>query len=193
VVRDESEYQFLKQIDPRASEMPRNINVKAMKKRGRPEMLGYSDEDLIDLGEEMIRYLADHDESVVHLSHWYSVVKGISKSDWKAICKRIEFLPYYERAIEWVGCNILQNRELPTAYGSRFLSIYFQDLREHEREVKREEIQFTAELKAKMDATRATPPNDAILSLNLELIKKIGEQQKKIKELESMLSSLESA
>jgi hypothetical protein len=158
---------------------PKKIVVKPVKKLGRPPVQ-YSDQALKNLGEELIHFLQAHDESIVHLSMWYNKIKGIPKNKWSSLIQRPALTDYYERALEWVGCNILESQDLPTAYGSRFLSSYFKDLRDHERKVKQEEIEHAIDYKAKMELSKSTPPNDQMLSLNLDLIKQVRELQKEL-------------
>lgn len=116
--------------------------------KGRPHNPGFSDEELIVLGEELLSWLKDND-SVVHLSEFYSHLKGIALTQWRAICVRECFLPYYEKSSQWMGVKILKNKELSTAYGSRFLSMYHKDLREHEREISREKVSDEVEARGK--------------------------------------------
>lgn len=141
---------------------------------GRPANEGYDDAALKQLGEELLAWMRDADEKqlpIVHLSQWWSKIKKIKRSQWESIIKRECFLGYYDEAILWMGCRILLGAT-ETAYGSRFLAVYFSDLRSHEREKKREEIDYEMEKKAELDKRNAQYPNDSRLD---ELIKSVKE------------------
>jgi hypothetical protein len=139
---------------------------------GRPANPGYSNDELIILGNELVDWMEKVDArglEVVHLSEWYSGIKGIPRAQWKSIIQRDCFLPYYERAISWIGVKILKSKQLPTAYGSRFLGIYFSEIREHEREITEQKIDY--ELGKKADMNRTIPSNDVLLANLIEGIK----------------------
>ena len=104
---------------------------------GRLPNRGYEDDKLIELGKELLAWCEkmDKDEKeIVHLSEWYNYVKEIPFSQWKSIINRPIFLPYYERAKQWMGNRILKNSRLPTAYGSRYLGMYHSDMHDYEEE-----------------------------------------------------------
>lgn len=111
---------------------------------GRPVKEGFSNEELITLGEELLKWMKECDSDkkcdVVHLSEWYSEIKGIDRVYWKdSICSRPCFSAYYNRAMEWMGKRTMKNKKLSTVYGNRFLGVYFKELddNEHEKEKKR--------------------------------------------------------
>ena len=120
---------------------------------GRPANEGYSDEEIDSLGKEMMQWIkkVDKDNSVVHLSQFYCEIKDISYSQWKSLIQRKTFIPYYEKALLWMGRKIMMNKNLRESYGNRFLGIYFAEIREYERDKSREKIQDELELK-KADA-----------------------------------------
>lgn len=112
---------------------------------GRPPRVGFSNEEIIVLGKELLDWCkrCDVDKTeVVHLSEWYSEIKEISYSYWRELGQRIEFAPYYERAMLWMGKRILKNKKLAQSYGNRFLGIYFKEIREMEWENKKREIDY---------------------------------------------------
>lgn len=112
---------------------------------GRPPNPGFSNEELLLLGEELILWMKVIDaeeKEVVHLSEWYSQIKGISRAQWKSIVQRDCFLPYYERALSWMGVKLLKNKRLSVAYGSRFLGIYFREVKEYELEIVQHKIDY---------------------------------------------------
>lgn len=125
---------------------------------GSPPNEGFADEDLHTLGRELVDWCKQTDSDkreVVHLSEWYSEVKSICPSQWKSIIRRDSFRDYYEIAMHWMGKRILKNTKMPTAYGSRFLGIYFKEVSEHEREIVEHKIDY--EIKKKLESARSDP------------------------------------
>lgn len=141
---------------------------------GRPPTI-MSNEDVIKLGEELLQWMEDNkkNKDVVHLSQFYSEYKGMCRSDWKSISQRVEFLPYYEKSIEWIGTKILTNDRVPSSYGNRFLNIYFKDVREMEREVNKEKIEDEVAIKK---AELATVTQEAI-EMNRQVVESITKLQ----------------
>lgn len=114
---------------------------------GRPVRDGYSNEDLIILGEELLQWMKDCDADkkcdVVHLSEWYSEIKGIDRVYWKdCICSRPCFSAYYNRAMDWMGKRTMKNKKLSTVYGNRFLGVYFKELDDNELEKEKKRIDY---------------------------------------------------
>lgn len=107
---------------------------------GRPPNPGFSNEEVIALGEEMIEWInrpeIQSDDKIVHLSQWYSMIKRITSKEWDALQQRASFLPYYDQAIRYMGTKMLTNKAVPPAYGSRFLGLYFRDVHRYEEELK---------------------------------------------------------
>jgi hypothetical protein len=128
-----------------------NQNAKLPPNRGRPPKYG-SNEEMIALGEELIGWLLKKREKkqfVTHLSEFYVFEKDMSRSEWRAIRQRIEFLPYYEKALDIMSYFTINNKDLSTAYGSRYLSLYCGELRDHEKEIIKERAEIEAAAKAK--------------------------------------------
>ena len=136
----------------------------------------FTDEELHILGKEMLLWIKEHkeDSSFVSMSNWYSEVKEIHRSAWHAIRQRDAFLQYYERAMDFMESKTLSNKDLPTAYGSRYLGLYSKDLRDHEKQTKFEVIDHEAEVKAEAANKSQTSPNDTTL---VDLIKAIKESK----------------
>lgn len=154
---------------------------------GRPPEPGYSNPEVIRLGEKLLAWMKKVDDEqipVVHLSQWYSRIQNIPKSQWRSIRLRPCFLPYYEKAIEWMGTKILENKELPTAYGSRFLGIYFKDIREHEEEIKEEEMQRNVKEFAQKEKIRLDGEKNKMVSPNQPLINQYLSQAQDTKDNE---------
>lgn len=140
---------------------------------GRPPDL-YSDQDCIDLGEEMIAWLMKRKEEnkpVFTLSEWYVMVKDIDRSDWWNLRVRPNFSKYYNQAMEIMLYFTLTNAKLETAYGSRFLGIYSKDLREHEREKVTEKADADMAAKEKYEEKKSRSNNDCKLDDLIKAVK----------------------
>jgi len=136
---------------------------------GRPP--NHTDEELESLGQSLLAWMKEMDESetrVVHLSEFYC--EYISRSDWAVLIKRPYFCAYYERAIEWIGRRLLKDTELSTAYGSRFLGVYFKEVREHEKEITEHKIDYEIIKKDERDK-KSGFANEAQLPIFYETIK----------------------
>lgn len=122
----------------------------------------FSDEQVIEMGKDLIKWLIKNEtnDSIVHLSQWYVKEKDMDRDQFDALRHRVEFLHYYKKALDLMGNKILLNKELPTAYGSRYVASYHRDLRLHEKEIAFEKIDHEAEVKAKADIGKQVAPND---------------------------------
>lgn len=114
---------------------------------GRPPKDGYSNEELIDLGEEMLQWMRDCDADkkcdVVHLSEFYSELKGIDPDYWKhSITIRPCFSHYHKLSMVWMGKRTLKNKKLSTVYGNRFIGIYFRELDDNEFDKEKRRIDY---------------------------------------------------
>jgi hypothetical protein len=128
---------------------------------GRPRTVSLPPEDMIALGEEMIKWVKLHDP--YHLSQWYCGEKSIPFSDWETMRKRFEFVTYYEKAMLLIGAKyIRKDSEIEPSLKHRFLRLYFKDLRHQE-------------------------DNDAKANA---LLSKFVEQPQDLKDLESKLDAL---
>jgi hypothetical protein len=138
---------------------------------GRPPNAGYADQDLLVLGEEMLAWMKKEDESksnIVHMSQFYSQYKNIARSQWKSICERGCFLPYYEKMKDWIGYKILTNEKLHQSYGNRFLPIYFKEIDDQEFEKDKRKIDYEYDKKAANEKNKATTPNDTTITSLLD-------------------------
>ena len=107
---------------------------------GRPP-IDFSNEEVIKLGEELVKFLKDRlaeKDPVIHLTEWYSIVKDFTYNQWENLCDRKEFAPYYDSALDIMVLSTQKNEKLATAYGSRFLGLYSKGLRKHEKEIAKE-------------------------------------------------------
>lgn len=130
---------------------------------GRPRTKSYSPEEMIELGEEMLDWFDDNPKAL-HVSDFYSGVKGIRSKDWDTMIRCPEFSVYHELAIKKVRKNYLDG----TVNGSiahRFLRIYFPELKQEEDE--------TARFNAGLKAQEQKPPHDAVVETLLDTIKSL--------------------
>lgn len=100
---------------------------------GRPRTVSFEPSKMIELGEEMLKWIEDNYETVLHVSDFFSLEKGITKSDWDTMIKRPEFVPYYEMAIRRIGRKYLdKTSNVREGVSQRWQRLYFSDLREQE-------------------------------------------------------------
>ena len=116
----------------------------------------------------------NQNKEIVHLSEFYSEVKGINRSYWKeCIVRRTCFSPYWQQALDWMGKKLLKNKKLSPSYGNRFLPIYFDEVKENEREEMRAKIDYEVDKKLEALRNAQLSPNDSILT---DLLKSIKDQ-----------------
>jgi hypothetical protein len=142
---------------------------------GRPPKEGFSKPELIQLGEEFLKWMEENDKKdIVHLSEFYSEVKGIPRTYWKEnVCRRPEFRTYYEKGMDWIGKKLLKNKTLSTSYGNRFLGIYFKEVAEHELEQAKLRIDYEIEKKSELNNKNTLSPNDSNLSQLISDVKSL--------------------
>lgn len=163
--------------------------MKIKNKRGRPLHPNWPPEKVVELGEELITWLrSDEGKKAFHLSEFFADKKELSKTEWDLLRHRSEFFHYYERAMLMMGNIVVKNGHVPTAYGSRFLSMYFKDLKEHEKEIKDEEAKALAKARIEVEHTKSIPPNDQIIKKDLEHAREKAELLERIKRLEEISS-----
>lgn len=120
---------------------------------GRPPKY-FNEQEVHELGRNLLAWMKDCDkrkEKIVHLSSWYYEHEELTPSEWGALQERPSFSEYYKRAITWVGVRLLKS-DIPAAYVSRFLGIYFKEVREYERAAVEHKVDYELEKKARMDA-----------------------------------------
>ena len=134
----------------------------------------HTDEQVHQLGKELLEWLKDSNNDVWHLSDWYYGVKEMLYPEWEALRHRVEFLQYYKSAVQLMGTLMMKNTKMPTAYGSRFLNIYFAEVREIERQIAFEKIDHEAEVKAQAEANKGVSPNDKSLDALIHAVKALS-------------------
>jgi hypothetical protein len=102
---------------------------------GRLRTVSFSDEEFIALGEEMIKYVRENQDKILHLCEWYTIEKGFTYKEWKTFIQKEVFLPYYEKALKIVGLKYVdKTSNVRDNISPRWQRIYFGDLREGEDE-----------------------------------------------------------
>lgn len=110
-------------------------------KKGRPPDT-FTDEEVIRIGTDLVKWVKDNlgKEGIVHLSQFYVLIEDLDRDQWKNLCDRVFFAPYYKKALDMMAVQTMLNTDIPTAYGSRFLAIYSAELRAHEKEIAQEKL-----------------------------------------------------
>lgn len=116
-------------------------------KVGRKRTVSLPEDDMIELGKEMIAWVKKHNP--MHITQWYSLEKHITFKQWETFKERPEFVPYYEEAINLIAINYIDGT-INNSIAQRFLRLYFKDLRKEEDEnarylasLKKEEVEDT--------------------------------------------------
>ena len=98
---------------------------------GRPRTTSFSEDEMIKLGQEMVKWVEEH--RPLHLKQWYSIEKEFLYGEWKTFIQRKEFIPYYEKALAIVSLQYIQkDSDIKDGVSHRFLRLYFKDLKEEE-------------------------------------------------------------
>ena len=132
--------------------------------KGRPPVV-FTDEEVHELGQELTIWVRETDQ-IFHLSEFWGIHKMMMKGDWDALRGRSGFFPYYKDAIELMVLKTMKNKDLSTSYGNRFLAMYSQELREFEREVRKQQVEDEIAIK-KADVAQFT---DEQLKLNQDIL-----------------------
>ena len=100
---------------------------------GRLRTVSFSDEEMIELGKEMVSYVKKNKKTILHLSEWYTIEKGFIYREWKTFIQKEEFLPYYEQALKLIGIKYVdKSSNVRDGISNRWQRVYFDDLREKE-------------------------------------------------------------
>lgn len=121
---------------------------------GRLRTVSFSDEKMIELGEEMIDYVKKNKKTILHLCEWYTIEKGFTYNEWKTFIQKEVFLPYYEQALKIVGMKYVdKNSNVRDGISQRWQRVYFGDLKEQEdRDATDTELRKAAALKGEARA-----------------------------------------
>jgi len=100
---------------------------------GRPRTVCPEKEELINLGEEMVKWCSEN--KPLHLCEWYSIKEDITDNVWDTMRKREEFVHYYRKALKIVGLEYLdKDSSVDRTIKDRWQRVYFKDLKEEEDE-----------------------------------------------------------
>lgn len=147
------------------------------KGKGRPPVQ-FTDEEVHAIGQELLEWLDEAEEKGFwHISDFYWSKKRMLLQDWVELKNRLGFKSYYEAAVARMARLTMSNKEMHTSYGNRFLGMYSAELRQFERDVKRETIQDEVDIKVK--AGVAVTESDQ--SMNSAIVQGISELQRAFK------------
>lgn len=146
---------------------------------GRPRTTCPDKDELIKLGEEMVKWVILHQP--IHLSHWYCREKMIVYNQWKQMISKPEFHPYYEKALSIVSEKYIDGT-IPPAIASRFIRGYFKHVKEEEDEKanesldkeyerKKKLIEHEYKIKVEAEQRKSVAPNDDVLKSILDGLK----------------------
>lgn len=112
---------------------------------GRPRTVSLPPDQMIELGKEMVEWVTVNNP--IHLSMWYSLLKGYTDAQWRVMTDAPEFSPYYEKALKLVGYNyLLKNSDIEPSLKQRWQRVYFKDLRAQEDADKEYEANLSKEV-----------------------------------------------
>lgn len=113
------------------SEIKRRAGGYDIRKVGRPRITSLPPEEMIELGKEMIEFVSDRKNKVLHISEWYCINKGFLEAEFKKFIEKEEFRPYYEKAMRMISKRYLDGTINPSI-AQRWQRLYFSDLRDQE-------------------------------------------------------------
>jgi hypothetical protein len=100
---------------------------------GRLRTVSFTDDKMMELGEEMVEYVKKNKKTILHLCEWYTIEKGFTYKEWKTFIQKEVFLPYYEQALKIVGLKYVdKNSNVRDGISQRWQRVYFGDLKEQE-------------------------------------------------------------
>lgn len=100
---------------------------------GRPRTTSFSPEEMVKLGEQMVEFVSDPKNKVLHLSEWYTVEMFFTYNEWKQFINKPEFYPYYEKALKIIGKKYIdKTSNVRDGISHRWQRVYFKDLKEEE-------------------------------------------------------------
>ena len=142
-----------------------------------PQPKYHSLEQVQVLGKELLDYIdtrAAAGNHIYHMCEWYWDVKKMSALEWDSLRGRDSFVQHYENARKKVFLGMMRDKNLSTAYGSRFLAMYSSELRSFEREVSSQKVKDEIELK-KADAVNLS---EEAVAFNTSVMEKLDSLQK---------------
>ena len=138
---------------------------------GRPRTVSFTEEEMIELGEEMVTFVKKNKKTILHLCEWYTIEKGFTYKEWKTFIQRAEFVPYYEQALKIVGLKYMdKNSNVRDGISNRWQRVYFGDLKENEDE--------TADADAARKASALKSEAKAIEEERLKVLEEVQRNKK---------------
>ncbi len=58
---------------------------------GRPRQFSFPPEQMIELGKEMVAYVKQNKNTILHLCEWYTIEKGFTYNEWKNFIQKEVF------------------------------------------------------------------------------------------------------
>lgn len=143
---------------------------------GRPRTVSLAPEEMIELGEEMIAWVAEN--KPLHLSQWYCFEKHFTEKQWDTMQQAPEFFPYYEHAIKLVGLQyISKHSDVEPSLKQRWQRVYFKDLRREENET----AAYNASLSKQDNDVQGTEEQNKKLDALMDIMKGHQSSRKKAK------------
>ena len=101
---------------------------------GRPRTVSPSPEECIKLGEDLVKWATEPtSEFRCLVGQWYSLKHGMTRSDWKTLIQRSEFVPYYNQAMQALAVKAIDGT-MEKSFGHRYIRLYDRELIESENE-----------------------------------------------------------
>ena len=114
---------------------------------GRPRTVSPPDDELEALGQQMVDFVSDEKNNVLHLTEWWSTEMFFVENVWEAMIRIPKFLPYYEQALRIIGKKYVDKESrVRDSVSHRWLRHYFKDVKKAEDE----EFIFKETTKAKL-------------------------------------------
>lgn len=100
---------------------------------GRPRTSVPEKEELIELGEDLLKWASEYDENELRCRwcEWYAKKHFFIRAQWKHMIEKPEFRPYYEIAQAYLAERWIDGT-IKEGIAQRYLRIYDPELRESE-------------------------------------------------------------
>ncbi len=145
---------------------------------GRPRTVSFSPEEMVMLGEEMVKWVIEN--KPIHLSLWYTQHKDFTDEQWDTFRKCPEFFHYYTKALKLVGYGYLdKDSAVDVRLKDRWQRVYFKDLKRQEDD--------DADAQIEREKNKIQSKDD--LDKNTQIIL---DQQNKIMDLNAIIEELKS-
>lgn len=141
---------------------------------GRPRTVTPPPEEMVELGQQMVDFVSDKKNNVLHLSEWWSTEMFFVEKVWDAMCRVPEFLPYYERALRVIGKKYIdKDSKVRDGISQRWQRVYFKDLK------REEDADADADVARKASSLKSE--SKAIEQARQEVIEEVSRNKREIK------------